>query len=154
MFAIPFGITGALLGLWGMGFNITPLAFLGIFTLTGVIVNDSIILVSAYRDHRHAGMSADEAILEAVRQRLRPVLLTSLTTGLGLVPMMLETSLMGAAFIPLAVVICFGMLYGTLLILLVIPAILSALETCGHRLRELRERAESLKTPTPGVHAS
>jgi multidrug efflux pump subunit AcrB len=55
MFAIPFGLTGALLGLWGMGFNITPLAFLGIFTLTGVIVNDSIILVTAYRDHRACG---------------------------------------------------------------------------------------------------
>jgi multidrug efflux pump subunit AcrB len=137
-----------------MGFNITPLAFLGIFTLTGVIVNDSIILVTAYRDHRNAGMDADQAITEAVRQRLRPVLLTSLTTGLGLVPMMLETSLMGAAFIPLAVVICFGMLYGTGLILLVIPAILSALETCEHRLAALRDRAEALKTPTLGAELS
>jgi multidrug efflux pump subunit AcrB len=154
MFAIPFGLTGALLGLWLMGFNITPLAFLGIFTLTGVIVNDSIILVTAYRDHRLAGMSADEAITEAVRQRLRPVLLTSLTTGLGLVPMMLETSLMGAAFIPLAVVICFGMLYGTALILLVIPAILSALETCEHSLQRLHSRADALKTPAPGAQLS
>jgi multidrug efflux pump subunit AcrB len=154
MFAIPFGLTGALLGLWGMGFNITPLAFLGIFTLTGVIVNDSIILVTAYRDHRRAGMDADEAIVEAVRQRLRPVLLTSLTTGLGLVPMMLETSLMGAAFIPLAVVICFGMLYGTVLILLVIPAILSALEACERALQRLQTRAEALKKPALGAPVS
>lgn len=151
MSAIPCGLTGALFGLWGMGFNITPLAFLGIFTLTGVIVNDSIILVSAYRDHRQAGLGADAAIVEAVRQRLRPVLLTSLTTGLGLVPMMLETSLMGAAFIPLAVVICFGMLYGTLLILLVIPAILSALETMERAARELRSRADALKSTDLGV---
>jgi multidrug efflux pump subunit AcrB len=147
MFAIPFGMTGALLGLWGMGFNITPLAFLGIFTLTGVIVNDSIILVTAYRDNRHAGLGADDAIIAAVRQRLRPVLLTSLTTGLGLVPMMLETSLMGATFIPLATVICFGMLYGTVLILLVIPAILSALESIDQNWQRLAERAEALKTP-------
>jgi multidrug efflux pump subunit AcrB len=154
MFAIPFGITGALLGLWMMGFNITPLAFLGIFTLTGVIVNDSIILVTSYRDHRLAGLGADEAIVEAVRQRLRPVVLTSLTTGLGLVPMMLESSLMGAAFIPLAVVICFGMLYGTLLILLVIPAILSALETCTQRWLDLRDRAEALKIPASGAQPS
>ena len=151
MFAIPCGLTGALLGLWVMGFNITPLAFLGIFTLTGVIVNDSIILVTAYRDRRHAGKSAEAAIEDAVRQRLRPVLLTSLTTGLGLMPMMLETSLMGAAFIPLAVVICFGMLYGTLLILLVIPAILSALETIEHKWQGLHERAEALKIPAPGA---
>ena len=151
MFAIPFGLTGALFGLWGMGFNITPLAFLGIFTLTGVIVNDSIILVTAYRDHRQEGMSADDAIVEAVRQRLRPVLLTSLTTGLGLVPMMMETSLMGAAFIPLATVICFGMLYGTLLILLVIPAILSSLETMEGGWKAWGARAEQLRLTTAGV---
>lgn len=154
MFAIPFGLTGALFGLWVMGFNITPLAFLGIFTLCGVIVNDSIILVTAFRDHRQEGMATDEAIVAAVRQRLRPVLLTSLTTGLGLVPMMLETSLMGAAFIPLAVVICFGMLYGTVLILLVIPAILSSLDTIEHRWRRLQARAEALKEPTAGVQTA
>jgi multidrug efflux pump subunit AcrB len=151
MFAIPFGLTGALFGLWSMGFNITALAFLGIFTLTGVIVNDSIILVTAYRDHRRNGMDANDAIVEAVRQRLRPVLLTSLTTGLGLVPMMLETSLMGEAFIPLAVVICFGMLYGTVLILLVIPAILSVLETLELSLARYRARAEALRDPAYGV---
>jgi multidrug efflux pump subunit AcrB len=137
-----------------MGFNITPLAFLGIFTLTGVIVNDSIILVTAYRDHRQEGLDADQAIIEAVRQRLRPVILTSLTTGLGLVPMMLETSLMGAAFIPLATVICFGMLYGTVLILLVIPAILSALETCKHSWQKLGTRAEALNTPDMGAQSA
>jgi multidrug efflux pump subunit AcrB len=153
MFAIPFGLTGAFLGLWAMGFNITPMAFLGIFTLTGVIVNDSIILVTAYRDHRLGGMNADEAIVEAVRQRLRPVLLTSLTTGLGLVPMMLETSLMGEAFIPLATVICFGMLYGTVLILLVIPAILSALETVHNNWLDLQRRAEQLKQPALGAQS-
>lgn len=154
MFAIPFGLTGALFGLWVMGFNITPLAFLGIFTLTGVIVNDSIILVTAYRHHREAGMDADQSIIEAVRQRLRPVLLTSLTTGLGLVPMMLETSLMGEAFIPLATVICFGMLYGTGLILLVIPAILSALDTCESSWHRLKNRAEKLNTPALGAPIS
>ena len=154
MFAIPFGMTGALGGLWLMGFNITPLAFLGIFTLTGVIVNDSIILVTAFRDHRHEGLDTNQAIVEAVRQRLRPVLLTSLTTGLGLVPMMLETSLMGAAVIPLAVVICFGMLYGTILIMLVIPAILSSLDTIEHRWNRLRARAAALKQEPPGVQTA
>jgi multidrug efflux pump subunit AcrB len=90
----------------------------------------------------------------AVRQRLRPVLLTSLTTGLGLVPMMLETSLMGAAFIPLAVVICFGMLYGTVLILLVIPAILSVLDALSRRWSAFRHRAAALKPPVAGVQTA
>ncbi|RMA77669.1 efflux RND transporter permease subunit [Umboniibacter marinipuniceus] len=145
MAAIPFGLTGAFFGLFVMGFNITPMAFLGIFTLTGVIVNDSIILVTSYKEHREAGLCADDALVEAVRNRLRPVILTSLTTGLGLVPMMMETSLMGEAFIPLATVICFGMLYGTVLILLVIPAMLSALDTIQTNWTIYRNRVKEIK---------
>jgi len=145
MTAIPFGFTGALFGLFFMNYNITPMAFLGIFTLTGVIVNDSIILVTCYRDLREQGLNADDALEGCVKQRLRPVVLTSLTTGLGLAPMMLETSLMGATFIPLATVICFGMLYGTILILLVIPAILSGLDSISSRLKNLKQRTQELK---------
>jgi multidrug efflux pump subunit AcrB len=148
MAAIPFGLTGAFFGLFIMGYNITPMAFLGIFTLTGVIVNDSIILVTSYKEHRDSGLGADDALEQAVRSRLRPVVLTSLTTGLGLVPMMMETSLMGQAFIPLAAVICFGMLYGTVLILLVIPSILSALDTIKLKLQATHARATEMNQST------
>jgi multidrug efflux pump subunit AcrB len=109
------------------------MAIMGLFTLTGVIVNDSIILISSYKELRERGLEANDALLEACRSRLRPVILTSVTTTLGLAPMMLEDSPMGAAMSPLAVVICFGLLYGTTLILLVIPAVLSIIETLQQR---------------------
>ena len=109
--------------------NLGAMAIFGLFTLTGVIVNDSIILISAYKEHRELGLEANEALLNACCQRLRPVILTSLTTTLGLAPLMMESSPMGETMAPLAVAICFGLMYGTALILLVIPAILSAMES-------------------------
>ncbi len=133
MLAIPLGLTGALAGLQLLDLNLGAMAIMGLFTLTGVIVNDSIILISSYKELRGAGQGADEALLNACRTRLRPVILTSLTTTLGLAPMMLEDSPIGSAMAPLAVVICFGLLYGTTLILLTIPALLSILETLSER---------------------
>jgi multidrug efflux pump subunit AcrB len=128
MAAIPLGLTGALGGLWLLGLNLGALAIMGVFTLTGVIVNDSIILINAYREARERGLDAHAALEEACASRLRPVILTSLTTTLGLAPLMLESSPMGEVMVPLAVVICFGLMYGTTLILFVIPTILSVLE--------------------------
>ncbi|MEM0954294.1 MAG: efflux RND transporter permease subunit [Pseudomonadota bacterium] len=128
MAAIPLGLTGALTGLYLLDMNLGALAIMGVFTLTGVIVNDSIILISAYREGRERGLDADTALEQACSQRLRPVILTSLTTTFGLGPLMLESSPMGEVMVPLAVVICFGLLYGTTLILFVIPTILSVLE--------------------------
>ncbi len=128
MIAIPLGLTGALTGLFLMGLNLGALAIMGVFTLTGVIVNDSIILITSYREHREAGMNCEDALKQACGGRLRPVILTSLTTTFGLAPLMLESSPMGEVMVPLATVICFGLLYGTTLILFVIPVMLSVLE--------------------------
>jgi multidrug efflux pump subunit AcrB len=133
MTAIPLGLTGALAGLYLLDLNLGVLAIMGLFTLTGVIVNDSIILITAFREAREQGMSAHDALEQACCQRLRPVILTSLTTTLGLGPLMLESSPMGEVMVPLAVVICFGLLYGTTLILFVIPTILSVLEQLAAR---------------------
>ncbi|MCP5131014.1 MAG: efflux RND transporter permease subunit [Pseudomonadales bacterium] len=133
MTAIPLGLTGALGGLYLLDLNLGALAIMGVFTLTGVIVNDSIILVTAYREARERGMDTHEALETACGLRLRPVILTSLTTTLGLGPLMLEGSPMGEAMVPLAVVICFGLMYGTALILFVIPTILSVLEQLAAR---------------------
>jgi multidrug efflux pump subunit AcrB len=129
MAAIPLGLTGALLGHFVMGMVIGPMSMLGLFTLTGIIVNDSIILVSAYQHLLKEGIAPNQAIEEAVCSRLRAVILTSVTTVAGLFPLMLEQAPMAAAFTPLAAAICFGMLYGTLLVLLVVPALLSSMIT-------------------------
>ncbi len=136
MAAIPLGLTGALGGLFLLDLNLGALAIMGVFTLTGVIVNDSIILITSYREARENGLDTHQALADACGQRLRPVILTSLTTAFGLGPLMFESSPMGEIMIPLAAVICFGLLYGTTLILFVIPTILSVLEQWAPSRRE------------------
>ena len=128
MAAIPLGLTGAILGHVLLGQHvINPMSLLGLFTLTGIIVNDSIILVSTYKRLLAEGAQPEQAIEDAVCRRLRAVVLTSATTMAGLIPLMLEQAPIGAIFKPLAIVICFGLLYGTLLVLVVIPVLLSLL---------------------------
>ena len=134
MLAIPLGFTGALIGLQLLDLNLGTMAIMGLFTLTGVIVNDSIILINAYKEHRAAPLASKDALLAACRERLRPVILTSVTTSVGLAPMMLESSPTGEVMAPLAVVICFGLLYGTTLILFTVPAVLSLLDSLSEKL--------------------
>ena len=128
MLAIPLGLTGAILGHWLMGMNMTILSLFGFFGLSGIVVNDSIILVIFYRQIRDKGMSVHAALEEAACQRLRAVLLTSLTTIAGLTPLLFETSRQAQFLIPMAVSIAFGLAFATLLILLVLPAMLSIYE--------------------------
>ena len=111
------------------------MSLLGLFTLTGIIINDSIILVSAYKRRVAEGAPPGQAIEDAVCRRLRPVLLTSVTTIAGLAPLMLEQAPIAAMFTPLAAAICFGLLYGTVLVLIVIPVLLSVLIDWGAKLR-------------------
>lgn len=128
MLGIPLGLTGAVLGHWIMDMNMTLLSLFGFFGLSGIVVNDSIILVIFYRQVRAKGMSIYQALEEAACQRLRAVLLTSLTTIAGLTPLLFETSRQAQFLIPMAVSIAFGLAFATLLILLVIPAMLSIYE--------------------------
>ena len=140
MAAIPLGLTGALLGHLALGLHINPMSLLGLFTLTGIIVNDSIILVSTYKRLVGEGVVPETAIVDAVCLRLRPVLLTSMTTMAGLFPLMLEQAPIGAMFKPLAAAICFGLLYGTVLVLVVIPVLLSLIIDGKERLSRWRQR--------------
>jgi multidrug efflux pump subunit AcrB len=128
MLTIPLGLTGAVLGHWIMDMNLTILSLFGFFGLSGIVVNDSIILVIFYRHIRDKGLPVYAALEEAACQRLRAVLLTSLTTIAGLTPLLFETSRQAQFLIPMAVSIAFGLAFTTLLILLVIPAMLSIYE--------------------------
>ncbi len=128
MLTIPLGLTGAVLGHWVMGMDMTMLSLFGFFGLSGIVVNDSIILVTFYKHIRAKGLSIHMALVEAACQRLRAVLLTSLTTIAGLTPLLFETSRQAQFLIPMAVSIAFGLAYATLLILMVIPAMLSVYE--------------------------
>ena len=147
MAAIPLGLTGALLGHVLLGLHINPMSLLGLFTLTGIIVNDSIILVSAYKRLAADGVAPQQAIEDAVCLRLRAVVLTSVTTMAGLIPLMLEQAPIGAMFKPLAAAICFGLLYGTLLVLVVIPVLLSLVIGAQTRLAGWLNAAPRLRFP-------
>jgi multidrug efflux pump subunit AcrB len=128
MAIIPFGILGALLGHWLMGVELTILSMFGLFGLTGIVVNNSIILVSFYQGLREEGLALREAIIEASCQRLRAVILTSATTIAGLTPLLFERSLQAQFLIPMAISIVFGLGVATVLVLLVIPALLRLYE--------------------------
>ena len=143
MTAIPFGLVGALFGHWVMGLDVTILSLFGIFGLSGIVVNDSIILVSFYKHLRDEGMAVREALVEASCQRLRAVLLTSLTTIAGLTPLLFETSLQAQFLIPMANSIAFGLAFSTVLVLLVVPALLSLHEDIARFLGRLRGAPEA-----------
>ena len=128
MAIIPFAIVGAVLGHWLTGINLTILSLFGLFGLAGIVVNDSIILVTFYRQLREKGMQYKTAIVEASVRRLRAVLLTSLTTIAGLIPLLFETSLQAQFLIPMATSIAFGLAFSTMLVLFMVPLLLSAYE--------------------------
>jgi len=136
MMAIPFGLVGAIMGHWWMGMDMTILSLFGFFGLSGIVVNDSIILVSFYKALRESGLSVNKALEEAAVQRVRAVLLTSLTTIAGLTPLLFETSLQAQFLIPMATAIAFGLMFSTFLILLVVPAMLSLYEGLEGRLKK------------------
>lgn len=139
MAAIPLGLVGAILGHYVMGIDLTILSLFGFFGLSGIVVNDSIILVTFYKQLREQGQPYNEALVEAACQRLRAVLLTSLTTIGGLTPLLFERSLQAQFLIPMAVSISFGLMFATILVLLVIPALLSLYESTLARLKPIPE---------------
>lgn len=145
MMNIPLGLTGAVLGHWVMGLDMTILSLFGFFGLSGIVVNDSIILVMFYKHIRASGMAIKEALVEAACQRLRAVILTSMTTVAGLTPLLFETSRQAQFLIPMAVSIAFGLAYATVLILMVVPAMLSIYEGIAEWIKKTTE-ASPLKT--------
>jgi len=123
MFTIPLAFTGGLLGLILLDTEINILSMLGFIMLTGVIVNNGIVLVDCIRLLREEGMKRSEAIVEACSTRMRPVLMTSITTVMGLIVMALGRDESAMLMQPLAVTCIGGLVYGTLMTLFVVPVI-------------------------------
>ena len=121
---IPFGFIGVSVGHWWLATPISFFSFLGIVALVGVMVNDSIVLIEAMNTLIKEGKTFDQAVYEAGRSRFRAILLTSLTTILGLAPLILETSFQAQFLIPMAISIAFGLLVATFVTLLILPATL------------------------------
>ena len=121
MFAIPFGLIGVVFGHALFGYNLQFLSAIGFLALTGIVVNDSLILVSFAKRMRSEGMDRIEAMVEAGRVRVRPILLTSITTFLGISPLIFFATGQTAFLSPMAVSLGFGLLFATGVILISIP---------------------------------
>lgn len=123
MSAIPFGFVGAVIGHVVMQFELSLISMFGIIALSGVVINDSLVLIDSTNKKRQQGASAFDAIVYGGTRRLRPILLTSLTTFFGLAPMIAETSMQARFLIPMAISLGFGVLFATGIILLVVPCL-------------------------------
>ncbi|MEJ2394390.1 MAG: efflux RND transporter permease subunit [Candidatus Thiodiazotropha sp.] len=138
MFAIPFGAIGVIFGHILFGYHLQFLSLIGFLALTGIVVNDSLILIDFAKRLRHKGWERKDALVEAGRVRIRPILLTSATTFLGISPLIFFATGQTAFLSPMAVSLGFGLLFATLLILLALP--------CFYLIADdLREWARSLK---------
>jgi multidrug efflux pump subunit AcrB len=128
MSAIPFGLVGAVFGHLVMGLDLTMLSMFGMVALTGVVVNDSLILVDLINRMREEGATVDRAIRESGERRFRPIMLTTATTFLGLTPMIFETSMQARFLIPMAVSLGYGIVFATAITLILIPTLYRILE--------------------------
>ena len=122
MSVIPFGIIGAVIGHWLMGQTLTILSLLGLMALTGVVINDSLVLVDFINQrHRRGGEELLSAVQRAGVVRFRPVMLTSLTTFFGLLPLLMDKSVSAQFLVPMAISLGFGILFATAITLILIP---------------------------------
>ncbi|WP_444985027.1 efflux RND transporter permease subunit [Halomonas mongoliensis] len=132
--AIPFGVIGAVAGHMIMGFGLSVVSLMGMLALSGVVINDALVLIDYANRRRREGMGAREAIVAAATRRLRPIMMTTLTTFLGLAPMIFETSRQARFIIPMAISLGFGMLFATFILLLLVPCLYLMLERARERL--------------------
>ena len=123
MSVIPFGIIGAVIGHWILGMPVSILSLFGIIALSGVVVNDSLVMVDYVNKAKEAGTDLRHAVLDAGCRRFRAITLTSLTTFFGLLPIVLEKSLQAKIVIPMAISLAFGIIFATIITLLLIPCL-------------------------------
>jgi len=152
MAAIPFGVIGVVLGHWVMGFPITILSLIGLVALTGIVVNDALILLTFINARRQEGMAPIEAVIDGARNRMRAIMLTSITTVLGLAPLLLETSFQARFLIPMGISIAFGLAFATVLTLIAVPCLYMILLDVRARARSFKDlllgtRSESADVP-------
>ena len=138
MSVIPFGLIGAVIGHIVMGRAISMFSLFGLVALAGVVVNDSLILIDFINRARREGVPAIEAVVSSGRERFRPIILTSLTTAVGLMPIMLESSMQAQMLIPMAISLAFGIIFATVITLFLIPSLYLLQEDLGRSMRSLK----------------
>ena len=153
MAAIPFGIVGAFIGHLLLGLPVGLLSLFGIIGLSGVIVNDALVMIDFINEQRAQGADPYQSIVDGAKARFRPIMLTSLTTFLGVAPLVFERSVQAQFLIPMAAALGFGILFGTAILMMVVPALMALqadLEQWRAKLRD-RRRSRSSRMLAEGV---
>ena len=136
--AIPFGASGAFIGHFLLGYDLSFISIFGVVALSGVVINDSLVLVHRYNhERRTAGLTPEDAVVMASQRRFRAIFLTTATTGLGLAPMLFERSTQAQFLVPMAVSLATGIVFASFIILFLVPALLMIREDF-HRFGEIR----------------
>jgi multidrug efflux pump subunit AcrB len=143
MVSIPFGIVGAVLGHIVMGYDLSILSMFGVVALSGVVVNDSLVMIDYANRVRGTELSAFDAVTKAAVQRFRPIMLTTLTTFGGLAPMIFETSRQARFLVPMAISLGYGILFATLITLVLVPSLYVIIDD----LAQLRTRLYPVPEP-------
>ena len=166
MFTVPFGIIGAVFGHMLLGYDLTMMSLFGIVALTGVVVNDAIVLIERINENLAEGMAFFESIIKGGARRFRAIFLTTISTAGGLLPLIAEKDLQAKFLIPMALSLAAGVIFATVLTLVLVPsllAIISDLRLLLHRLRHgvwprrvavepARNRKRTLDVAAPDVH--
>jgi multidrug efflux pump subunit AcrB len=147
MGVIPFGIIGAIVGHWITGYAFSMMSMIGVIALSGVVVNDSLLLVDHANQALARGADRHSAVTDATQRRFRAIMLTSVTTFMGLVPMLLERSHQAQMMVPMAISLAFGIVFATVITLLLVPCLYMMLEDLQ---RWWGGRAASDKPPSMG----
>lgn len=124
MSVIPFGFIGAVIGHWAMDFELSILSFFGMLAVMGIVVNDSLVMLTRFNEYHRGGMEFQEALLKAGTNRFRPIFLTTVTTVSGLMPLMFETSEQAQYLIPAAISLAWGEIFATPITLMIIPVLI------------------------------
>ncbi|MEC7154023.1 MAG: efflux RND transporter permease subunit, partial [Pseudomonadota bacterium] len=135
MSVIPFGLVGMVIGHFLMGFDLTFLSMIGLLGLSGILVNNSIILISRIEERRDGGETLRDAVINGICDRFRAVTLTSLTTVLGLTPLLFETSVQAQFLLPMVITIAWGLAFASLIVLFLVPSVLGMQEDLRARMR-------------------
>ncbi len=154
MSVIPFGLIGMVVGHYVQGFDLTFLSMVGLLGLSGILVNNSIILISRIDERQRDGEELREAVINGICDRLRAVTLTSLTTVLGLAPLLFETSVQAQFLLPMVITIAWGLAFASLIVLLLVPSVLGIQEDVRRLIARLRGRADTSDPITYAPNAS
>ena len=138
--AVPFGLMGAIFGHWLLGWQVSMFSIMGVIACAGVVGNDNLVLIDRINNLKGEGVPLEDALLQGAQDRFRPIILTSLTTFVGLLPIMMETSVQAQFLIPMVTSLAFGVLFATGVTLVLVPALYLMGEDMSKLIRKTADR--------------